>query len=356
MRLRQKKIADAILNKLKEMKLNIKIMHVCGTHQDTIVRYGIDDLLEKYGIRVIQGPGCPVCVTTPLEIEMGIKLAENGVTIASFGDMVRVPGGKNSLEKIRAKGGDVRIVYSIDDAVKMTQRKEIVFLAVGFETTAPSTAVTILNQPENFSILSCHRYIPPALDAILEMGEVAIDGIICPGHVSTIIGVKPYERISRKYKIPQVIAGFEPLDVLMAVYMIAMQIKEGRHEVENEYWRCVKEEGNEKALKALNEVFYAEHSKWRGFPVIKNSKMVLKSKFEEYSAEKKYEDILQDIEEPAEPRGCRCGEVLRGLIEPVECPLFGKACNPSHPVGPCMVSIEGACNIEYRYRGKNDRD
>lgn len=348
--LRNKKIANQILERLRRMKLNLKIMHVCGTHQDTIYKHGLDSILKRIGIEVIQGPGCPVCVTTPLEIEKAVRIAESGLTVASFGDMVRVPARK-SLEEIRAKG-DIRVVYSIYDAVNIAKEKEVVFLAVGFETTAPSTAISLLNEPENFSVICCHRYIPPALDTLLGMGEVKIDGIICPGHVSTIIGTKPYEKIARKYKIPHVVAGFEPLDVLMAVYMIARQIEEGKYKVENEYFRVVKPEGNIKAIKAINEVFIPADSKWRGFPVIKKSKMTIKKKYEEYDAEKKYEDLLVNIEEPEEPKGCRCGDVLRGLIYPKECPLFGKVCNPSHPIGPCMVSIEGACNIEYRY--KND--
>jgi len=350
LQLRDKNIADEIIKKIKAIGLKLKIMHVCGTHQDTIVRHGIDVLLRNIGIEVIQGPGCPVCVTTTLEIQKAIELARNGVTIATFGDMLRVPAAGTSLQQIRAEGGDVRVVYSIDDAVKLAEKKEVVFLGVGFETTAPSTAVTLLNTPHNFSLLSFHRYIPPALDALLGMGEIKIDGIICPGHVSTIIGVEPYKPISARYKIPQVIAGFEPLDILMAVYMIAKQIEEGRHEVENEYIRVVKPEGNLKAKEVLQKVFRPGDAKWRGFPNIPQSKMVIREKYEEYDAEKKYEDILETIEEAPEPKGCRCGEVLRGLIYPQECPLFAKVCKPSNPVGPCMVSIEGACNIEYRYK------
>lgn len=352
LQLRDKKVADKILARIKRLDLQLKIMHVCGTHQDTIVRYGLDSLLKKCGIEVIQGPGCPVCVTTTLEIQKAITLAKNGVIVATFGDMIKVPAAGTSLQKARAEGGDVRIVYSIDDAVKMAEKREVVFIGVGFETTAPSTAVTLLNEPENFYVLSCHRYIPPALDALLGMGEIKIDGIICPGHVSTIIGVEPYKPLSAKYKVPQVIAGFEPLDVLMAVYMIARQIDEGRHEVENEYIRVVRPEGNKKAKEALKEVFIPADAEWRGFPVIKNSKMALKKEFEGYDAEKRYEDLLENIETAEEAKGCRCGEVLRGLIYPQQCPLFGKVCSPSNPVGPCMVSIEGACNIEYRY--KND--
>jgi len=203
--------------------------------------------------------------------------------------------------------------------------------------------------------VSCHRYTPPAITKLLGMGEIALDGMIDPGHVSVIIGAKPYGAISERYGIPQVIAGFEPIDVMMGIWMIAKQVAEGRSDVENEYTRCVSYEGNEKALKALDEVFEHGNAKWRGFPAIENSKMVIKKKFEEYDGEKKYEDILADLKgmEFNEPPGCRCGEVLRGVIPPVDCPLFGKACMPASPVGPCMVSTEGACNIDYRY--KNDR-
>ena len=283
-RLRDREIAETIVKKIKDMDVSLQIMHVCGTHQDTIVRFGLDDLLNKCGIKIIQGPGCPVCVTTANEIEKGIRLSEN-VTIATFGDMMRVPGIKSSLQEMHAKGKDVRIVYDINEALEIAKKgKEIVFIAVGFETTAPSTASILLrNPPENFSILSCHRFIPPAIDAILGMGEIALDGLLEPGHVSTIIGVKAYEEISKKYEIPQVIAGFEPIDVLMGIWMIAKQVREGRHEVENEYARCVKYEGKEKALEAINKVFREGDAHWRGFPVIKKSKMMVRKEFEEYS-------------------------------------------------------------------------
>ena len=350
--LRNRKVAERIVNQIKALHINLKIMHVCGTHQDTIVRYGLDHLLKTCGVEVIQGPGCPVCVTTPLEIQQAIALAENGVTIATFGDMVRVPAGDTSLEKVRAEGGDVRIVYSIDDARAIAETKEVVFLGVGFETTAPSTAVTVLDEPDNFSVLSFHRYIPPALDALLEMGEIKIDAILCPGHVSTIIGALPYVPLAEKYGIPHLIAGFEPLDVLMAVYMMAKQVQEGRHEVENEYVRCVNTEGNVKAQKVIGEVFEPADASWRGFPPIPQSKMAMRKKYAAYDAAEIYEDVLEGIEELPEPKGCRCGDVLRGVIYPQQCPLFGRVCTPSNPVGPCMVSIEGACNIEYRY--KND--
>nr|MDO8133045.1 hydrogenase formation protein HypD [Candidatus Njordarchaeum guaymaensis] len=354
---RDRKTADKIVERIKGLDFKIQIMHVCGTHQDTIVKYGLDSLLEECGVTVRQGPGCPVCVTTQREIEEGIRLAETGKIVATYGDMVRVPAEKKSLADIRASGGNVHIVYSIQDAVLLAQRSknEVVFIAVGFETTAPSTAVTLLGEPpSNFSILTCHRYVPPALHALLEMGEVKIQGLIEPGHVSTIIGLKPYEELSVEYNVPQVVSGFEPLDVLMSVYMLAKQIKNGEAKVENEYSRIVKYDGNPRALKALREVFEPYDLKWRGFPVILGSGMLLRKKFEKYDARKIFQDELEDISqrEFEEPEGCKCSEVLRGLIESTECPLFGKACTPQHPVGPCMVSIEGACSILYKYYGK----
>ena len=353
---RDKEMADKIIQGIKKLDLEIQIMHVCGTHQDTIVRYGLDPILKDCGVTVRQGPGCPVCVTSQREIEEGIRLAETGKTVATYGDMVRVPGAVKSLSDIRATGGNVQIVYSIQDAVAIARKskKTVVFIAVGFETTAPSTAVTLLGDvPPNFSILNCHRYVPPALHALLDMGEVKIQGFIEPGHVSVIIGMKPYEELASKYHLPQVVAGFEPLDMLMSVYMLGKQIKNGQAKVENEYARVVKYEGNEKALRALDRVFEPYDVKWRGFPVIPGSGMKLKKEFEKYDARVLYEDELKNVShhEFEEPKGCRCAEVLRGLIESTDCPLFAKACSPQHPVGPCMVSIEGSCNILYKYYG-----
>jgi hydrogenase expression/formation protein HypD len=352
---RHKEVAYKIVERLKEMKLNIRLMHACGTHQDTIVKHGLDHLLKGAGVEVRQGPGCPVCITPQREIEEGIILAKNGITIATYGDMVRVPGLKKSLLDMRGEGCDVRIVYSIEDAVAIARenkKKEVVFFAIGFETTAPSTAWTILNTKlENFSILNCHRYFLPALKALIAMGEVKLHGLIEPGHVSTIIGLKPYEEISQKYFIPQVIAGFEPLDVLIAIYMLAKQIKSGEAKVENEYTRAVRYKGNEKALSIMNTVFEPCDIDWRGFDVIPDSGMKLKREFEQFDARKKFQAELEELKQFKfiKPKGCKCDEVLRGLIYSYECPLFARACSPQHPIGPCMVSIEGSCNIEYKY-------
>jgi len=356
--LKDKKLAKQIVSKIKKLDVNYKFMHVCGTHQDTLVKNGLDELLSSCGIEISQGPGCPVCVTTPKEIEEMLILAKKGITVASFGDMINVPGEKQSLQNLKTEGYDVKTVYGIEDAVKHAAEnkdEEVVFMAVGFETTAPTTASVILKKPpKNFSILSCHRTIPPALKSIIEMGEIKIDGLIEPGHVSTIIGTEPYEFLSKKYKIPQVVAGFEPLDILMSVWMLVKQIKNEKACIENEYYRAVHKKGNEIAQKAIKDVFETKTVKWRGFPKIKNSGLILKDKYKEYNARKKYEDALKIIEnkEFKEPKGCRCGELLRGLITPSQCPLYAKKCTPTTPVGPCMVSFEGSCNIQFRYDKK----
>jgi hydrogenase expression/formation protein HypD len=354
--LKDKKLAEDIVSKIKRLDVSLKFMHVCGTHQDTLVKHGLDILLKKCGIEIGQGPGCPVCVTTAREIEEMLLLAKDGKIVATFGDMMRVPGEKHSLQSMKAEGCDVRTVYGIEDAVFIAEKnkeKDVVFMGVGFETTAPTTASVLLkNPPSNFSVLSCHRLIPPALKAILNMGEIKIDGLIQPGHVSTIIGTKPYEFISKDYNVPQVVAGFEPLDLLMGVWMLVEQIENETAIVKNEYARAVHEDGNVKAKKVIDEVFEPVDKKWRGFPVIPQSGLELRKQFEKYDAHKKYEDELEDLKnkEYKEPKGCKCGELLRGLLSPQECPLFGKQCKPDTPVGPCMVSIEGSCNIEYRYK------
>jgi len=348
--------AERILKDIKALDVDCKLMHVCGTHQDTMVRFGLEELLKDAGVEIRQGPGCPVCVTTSTEVAAGITMARSGITVCVFGDMMKVPTSIGSLNDAKADGADVRIVYSIEDAVRMAsaQKEDVVFMAVGFETTAPTTAVP-LNKgvPENFSVYSCHRIVPPALKAIFDMGEIKVNGFIQPGHVAVITGTKMFEPFSSGYKMPQVIAGFEPLDLLMASYMLAKQIKEGRAEVENEYSRLVKKEGNLKAQELMGRTFSTVDRAWRGFPVIQKSALTLRKEFEANDAMKTHEDILERMPEvEEEAKGCRCGEVLRGLIRSEECPMFGKACNPNKPMGPCMVSHEGNCSIAFRFHGK----
>jgi len=353
--LKDKELSKKIIDDLKKKQTTYQFMHVCGTHQDALMKHGLDTIFKEADITILQGPGCPVCVTTPKEIEEMILLAKSGYTIATYGDMIQVPGIDTSLQDMHTEGYDVQTIYSIEDAVSLAKKnpdKKIIFMAVGFETTAPSTAATLLNDPpENFSILCCHRTIPEALELLLQMGESKIDGFIDPGHVSTIIGMKPYEPLTERYHIPQVIAGFEPIDILMAVWMLIKQIEQKEPQVENEYTRAVNSEGNIAAQKVIAKVFKKENIAWRGFPIIKQSGLALKKEFEEYDARKTYQDILKPLQEKEfeEPKGCRCGEVLRGLIHPENCPLFGTTCHPQHPIGPCMVSIEGSCHISFKY-------
>ncbi len=357
-RLRDREMSRKIMDELERMRLDITLMHVCGTHQDTLIRFGLDSEFQRVGVDIRQGPGCPVCVTPPQEIEMTMALARAGITITAFGDLMKVPGEKQSLSDVRAEGGDVRIVFGVDDAVDIAKRsqKEVVFVGIGFETTAPTTASALLSDPpENFSVLSCHRTVPPALKAIASMGEIRLHGMIQPGHVSTIIGTAPYEFLSKEHRIPQVVAGFEPLDLMMAVYMLAKQQSEGRADVQNEYSRVVRAEGNPSALKALGDAFVPTDSVWRGFPVIPDSGLALRKELESHDAAKRFGDILAPIleKEYSEPEGCRCGEMLRGIITSEDCPLFGSTCTPQNPVGPCMVSREGSCYISHRYRRSN---
>jgi len=319
----------------------ITIMHICGTHEASIARYGLRHLLPK-NLRVVMGPGCPVCITPQSEIDAAIQLAENGVTITTFGDLLKVPGRDTSLADVE---GEVRMVQSIDKAAEIAKKvkSDVVFFAVGFETTAPSTAALLKRgAPENFFIIPSHRYIPPAMRWLLEKGDAKIDGFILPGHVSTIIGVRPY----REFQVPQVIAGFEPLDILYGLYMVVKQIKEGRAEVENAYTRAVREEGNPLAQKLMNEVFYPVDSEWRGFPLIENSRMALRDDYARFDAVEHFGIKLESVKKET---GCICEKVLRGAALPSDCKLFGRKCTPQHPVGPCMVSFEGSCRIWFKY-------
>ncbi|WP_019177228.1 hydrogenase formation protein HypD [Methanomassiliicoccus luminyensis] len=354
-RFRDEKAAQKIIESIRREEVNLRFMHVCGTHQDTLVRFGLEAMLKDVGVEIRQGPGCPVCVTTTNEVADAIALADAGVTIAVFGDMLKVPTPLGSLGDAKARGRDVRIVYSVEDAVRMAPEvKSMVFMGIGFETTSPTTAAVMVEPlPKNFSVYSCHRLLPPALHAIINMGEFRIDGLIEPGHVSAIIGTAPYDVFSEKYHIPQVIAGFEPLDLLMSAHHLVKQVKEGRAEVENEYSRLVRKDGNPIAVKLLERVFKPVDRTWRGFPTIPMSAYDLQEEFDAHNARLVHEDVLEARPPVAEEhKGCRCGEVLRGLINSDECPAFGKACNPRYPMGPCMVSREGGCNIAFRYRGK----
>lgn len=346
---RDKKLVTQIADAIRELTPNrrVKFVHICGSHEQTITRFGIRSLLPN-NLEIFSGPGCPVCCTPATEIDESIELAERGCIVTTFGDMFCVPGTKKSLSDAKTNAADVRIVYGISDAVKAARdnpKREVVHVAIGFETTAPTTAAEVLRGlPENFSLLVCHRLMPPVMQFLLASGEIALDGFICPGHVSTIIGSKPYEPLSRRYKVPQVIAGFEPVDVLIAIWMLLKQLREGRSEVGIEYTRSVRPEGNVQAQRMMREAFESVDKRWRGFPVIPKSALELRPEFERHDARKRFAIDFSRETSADFVKGCRCGEVLRGLIYPQECPMFDKACTPEHPLGPCAVTAEGACN------------
>ena len=346
---RDPEMARRIAQKIRDVapkKDNVKFCHVCGTHEWTITHYGLRSLLPE-NVEVIAGPGCPVCIVPAAEIDESMQIAQKGITMTCFGDLLRVPGSNGSLMDAKAEGADVRVVYSISDAVKMAQaepNKEFVFFAVGFETTIPSTAVEALKKPpKNFSFLVSHRLIPPAMELLLGVGDLNIEGFIAPGHVSVIIGLKPYELFPRVYRMPTVVAGFEPVDVLMAIYLLLKQVKERDARLENEYSRLVKPEGNPKALELMNRAFAVTAGNWRGIGRLPESSLKLRENLVAYDAREKFgvkveqgRDILL---------GCECHLVIIGKIKPDKCPMFMKACTPQKPVGACMVSSEGTCRV-----------
>ena len=341
-----RKVAAKIEKIASALPHDIKFCHVCGTHEWTITHYGVRSLLPKK-IDVIAGPGCPVCITPAAEIDNAVSLALEGVSVLSFGDALRVPGSETSLLDAKAQGGDVRVVYGVGEAVKMAKRessKEFVFVAIGFETTAPSTAAEIVKgPPKNLSFLVVHRLIPPAMEMLLGIGDLQIDGFIAPGHVSTIIGLKPYQIFPQAYWMPTVVAGFEPLDALFGILMLLRQVKEGQARLENEYVRCVSAEGNTKAQLLLSGGFHVDSGYWRGLGRIPSSGLMLKEEFSGYDARKKYGLEVKQARELLP--GCLCHLVIIGKVKPPECPLFMELCTAETPKGPCMVSIEGTCNI-----------
>jgi hydrogenase expression/formation protein HypD len=332
----------------------LKIMEVCGGHTHTIFKYGIEDLLPE-NITMIHGPGCPVCVIPLGRVDDAISIAERpGVIFTTFGDAMRVPGSRTSLLDAKASGADVRMVYSPLDALKIAKKnpdKQVVWLALGFETTAPSTAMTVLQAEkegvENFSAFCNHITIVPALKALLDSPDLQLDGFLGPGHVSTVIGTRPYEFVPAVYGKPVAVSGFEPLDILQSVYMIVRQVVEGRAEVENQYARCITREGNRRALEVLFEVFEPrDYFEWRGLGSIAHSGMKLRRKYAAFDAELKFDVPGLRI---ADPKACQCGEILKGVKRPWECKVFGTACTPETPIGSCMVSSEGACAAYYNF-------
>lgn len=344
---RDPKLINEIVKDLKKWDKPLKIMEVCGSHTMAIGHWGIRKLLPK-NISLISGPGCPVCVTPSSLIDELIKL--KGVTIAIFGDMLRVPGKEETLEQARAKGLDVRMVYSPLDALKMAEKKETAFVGIGFETTIPGIAQTILiakkQNLKNFSVFPAFKLVPPALEALLSTEDIKLDGFLLPGHVSVIIGAESYNILPEKYKLGGVVAGFEPLDILRAIKYLTFQFKENKPAIVNEYNRVVNLTGNKNAQRVIDTVLQTEDAIWRGIGTIPMSGLGIKEEFSEFDASKKYDITLKEEEGNT---GCRCADVLKGKIIPPECPLFEKVCEPSNPIGPCMVSSEGSCAAYYKY-------
>jgi hydrogenase expression/formation protein HypD len=356
-----KRLAEQIAE-LAEPGRRYKFMEVCGGHTHTIYKHGIEDLLPPE-VELVHGPGCPVCVIPMGRQDDALSIAEREeVIFTTFGDMLRVPGSHGSLLEARARGADVRMVYSPLDALKLARanpERQVVFFAIGFETTAPSTALTLLRARDeglrNFSVFCNHVTIIPGVRAILGSPDLRLDGFIGPGHVSTVIGLRPYRFIARDYGKPVVVSGFEPLDVLQGVYLILRQLAEGRREVENQYTRVVRDQGNPKALQVLGETMELRTTfEWRGLGFISQSALKLRDEFAAWDAEVRYE--IPGIR-VADPKACQCGEVLKGVIKPWECKVFGTACTPDHPIGTCMVSSEGACAAYYNFgRLRRPRD
>jgi len=331
----------------------IRLMEVCGTHTVSIARYGLRKILPRT-IELISGPGCPVCVTSNGDLDKAIALAGiPGAAIATFGDMVRVPGSESTLASERAKGGDVRVVYSPLDGLKLAAdapQTKVIFLGVGFETTAPTIAATALEAKtrglKNFFIFSVHKTVPRALKALMDLGEVKLNGFLLPGHVSAIIGSQPYEFLARDYGLACAISGFEPLDILQSVLLLVRQIKTRGPRVEIQYRRGVNPEGNPRALQVMAQVFTPSDAEWRGLGMIPGTGLALRPELAGLDASRVF---TLNPPAPKEPRGCRCGDVLRGVLRPQECSLFARVCNPQNPAGPCMVSFEGSCAAAYKY-------
>jgi hydrogenase expression/formation protein HypD len=349
-----KDLCQNIIAKIKAINpKEIRLMEVCGTHTMSIARHGFRGLLPK-SITLLSGPGCPVCVTSPGEIDRFICLSRiENIIITTFGDLLRVPSHESSLEKERAAGADIRMIYSVMDALEIAMKnpqKEIVFLGIGFETTTPTIAAAILDAHEkgieNFSVLASNKLVIPALQALMENKKVSVHGFICPGHVSVVIGGQAYVPLSKKYHIPCVVAGFEPLDILQAIYMLVKQIKQRRSDVEIAYRRGVTFEGNKKAMEIMGQVFEVCDAVWRGLGTIPGSGLKIRESFSAFDAEKRFRLKIKPLKEP---EGCICGEVLMGIKIPKDCVLYGNLCIPDNPVGPCMVSSEGACSAYYKY-------
>jgi hydrogenase expression/formation protein HypD len=354
---RDEQIAQSLIKKIESIsKKDVRLMEVCGTHTVSIFRSGIRSVLPQT-ISLLSGPGCPVCVTDQAEIDAFIELARlDDVIITTFGDLMRVPGSRSSLQKESAGGRDIRVVYSTFDALEIARQntgRKVVFLGVGFETTAPTIAAAILSAAQtgvkNFSVISAHKLVPPALEALMAAEQIKIDGFILPGHVSVIIGLNAYRPFFERHKIPCVVAGFEPIDILQAITMLVKMLEADSPALKNAYSRAVTAEGNLKAQKILDEIFEPADTCWRGIGVIPQSGLKIREQYAAHDAQKIFDLQIPDVKTP---KGCACGEILTGTKTPPECALYKKVCTPLDPVGPCMVSTEGTCAAYYKYHSE----
>jgi len=355
---RDKSLVKQALDKILSVnpKGMVRIMEVCGTHTHNFRRFGLNSILPE-NITLVSGPGCPVCVSSQGYIDSAVRLArKQDVIIATFGDMLRVPGTDSNLEEERSKGSKVSVVYSALEALNIARRnpkRKVIFLAVGFETTAPTIAFSILaakkENIDNVYFYCALKLIPPVMTGLLRDKRLKLSGFLCPGHVSAIIGVRPYHLIARKFGIPCCIAGFEPLDILEGLYFILRQIKYGRAEAENQYTRAVREEGNPRAKALISKVFEVADASWRGLGRVGLSGLEIKKEFSRYDARVIF-GLSSNPQSLDKRTGCRCADVLKGIISPATCPLFSRVCNSRNPKGPCMVSQEGACYAHYKYK------
>jgi hydrogenase expression/formation protein HypD len=351
---RDVELGKKLVARIKQLSTRpTRLMEFCGGHTVAIMKNGLRQVLPST-VEMLSGPGCPVCVTANADIDRAVALARlPDVIVTTFGDMMKVPGSYSSLQQTRARDADIRIVYSTQDALQIARdnpTQSVIFIGIGFETTAPTIAASIAQAEKekikNFYVLNLLKLCPPIMKSLLDLGELKLDGIVCPGHVSVIIGSHPYEFIPRDYSVACVVSGFESLDILQSIEMLVKQIEGGKPTVEIAYRRGVKPEGNKKALELMDSVFEVDSADWRGIGVVPASGLKLRKKFERFDAGQAFSITLDPIRET---RGCICGDILRGVKTPTDCKLFRKACKPEHPVGPCMVSSEGACAAYYHY-------
>ncbi|MFB6155807.1 MAG: hydrogenase formation protein HypD [Haloferacaceae archaeon] len=356
--------ARAIADKLEEVGDQLEdppatIMHVCGSHEQSIAKFGIRSMLPDT-VRLIMGPGCPVCITDMPEVDEAVALAERGVTIATYGDMLKVPGTAKSLDDVRAEGADIQVIYSAADVADIAREEEgeVVFFATGFETTAAPTAAVIQSDPpENFSVLSAHKYIPPAMEIVAEMPDTDIQGYLAAGNAATITGSGVFEGLVDRHGLPVVVGGFEPLDILAGITKLVEMIRDDERAVENAYPRCVTREGNEPAQEQLWEVFEAVGGQWRGIAHIPNATLRLREDYAEWNARERFDIDTTHLREGTASKlsqQCICGDIMAGVADPTDCSLFGEECTPEDPVGACMVSSEGTCKIWHEYGGRPD--